>query len=370
MSLGRDAVVADVDPLACLLTRAKCTPVDPGRLVSSIETLFEVVGRSGYRADVGITPTEAIAELEQSTPYRAPTNVFHWFHPTIARDMARLLLALWDYRTRLEPPLFDAVLAVIAASIRRVSRADPKPVSGLEVTSVRLRKLSLGLRFDLQREVLARAALLGEGYSQLLNIPSLGGVQVSRSNAKDWARVCKSNGWLPTVQVTSPPYLKAIDYPRRHKLEYSWLGLINRDQIRVRSHEFLGVDVIRDRDFLKGDLSLPDPAMNCCKRVSQASTERAGLVVEQYFADLRDWMGEVSRVAGEADGVAYVVVGPSSVAGVAVDTPAILPQLASDLGLTLTKSRWHRVVNHRMQYTLRTGGRIDKEAVLCFKPDN
>jgi hypothetical protein len=370
VSLGHNAIVSDIDPLACLLTRAKCTPIDPGHLIETVHGILDTIGPLGYRATVSVSPEDAIQEMERATPYRAPKDVFHWFHPTVARDMARVLLAFADSSRQLRPAQRDAVFAVIAATIRRVSRADPEPVSGVEVTSVRLERLRLGLRFDIRRELETRAAILADGYSQLLDLEHLGTVRVWQADARSWAQLCVNHNLLPDLQVTSPPYLNAINYARRHRLENVWLGLVGRDDYVAFGHGFLGVDLVRDIEITRQEGGLPSAVASVCERVRRVSSERTSMVLKQYFVDLSKWIDQVAKVANTSNGTAYVVVGASSLQGIHVDTPRIITSMAIDRGLDLLTSSKHRVVNHRMQYTLRKGRRVNSESVLCFRANN
>jgi hypothetical protein len=366
VSMGRDALVSDVDPLACLLTRAKCRPVDPGELMEIVAVILDGAGLIGYKHADAPNAVSVIEAMEAQTEFRAPSHVFHWFHPTIARDLARVLISASEELPRLHPAERDAILAIIAASIRRISRADPKPVSGLEVTSVRRERLRRGLRFDLRGEIEARAAILGEGYSQLLDVPRLGKVSVWREDARNWAATCRGHPPLPELQLTSPPYLRAINYARRHKLENVWLGLVDRDDYVEHGHKFLGVDVVRDSTAPPDSNPAPNAVLDAVARVEAASSRRQGLTVRQYFNDLACWLAQVESVVERTQGVVYVVVGASTMAGVKVDTPRVLVSIAEEVGLVLTGLSRHRVVNQRMHYTLRTPTRVDSESVLVF----
>jgi hypothetical protein len=370
MSMGRNAVVADIDPLACLLTRAKCNPVDPGVLVGTIEWLIDGAGPMGYRSEASGESDWIIKRLERDTPFRAPVHVYHWFHPTIARDLANWLYTIHRNRTSLHGPLFDAVLAVTAGSIRRVSRADPKPVSGVEVTSVRREKLRSGLRFDLARELRSRAALLGDGYSQILAQPDTGRVTVRRWDARNWADLCRRLDAFPDLQLTSPPYLRAIDYSRRHRLENVWLGLVVRESYSVHGRQFLGHDSVGNIERIRAADGLPASCARALARVSERSNEHEALVVKRYLLDLNAWIEDVAGVASEASGNAYVVVGASFAGQTRIDTPRLITDMADQFDLRLTSVTRHRLVNQRMQYTLRQGRRVDSESVLGFRPNN
>ncbi|HTS33912.1 MAG TPA: hypothetical protein VMI55_08290 [Thermoplasmata archaeon] len=370
VALGRDAIVSDIDPLACLLTRAKCTPVDPGELMVTVEGLLDRVGPMGYRKGGLPSAEECVSEMERKSPFRAPPNPFHWFHPTILRDLARWLLEVHSYGDYLDYATRDAVLAITAGSIRRVSRADPKPVSGLEVTSVRRERLRAGLRFDLRGELLARAAILCEGYSQLLSRPRLGEVTVYEWDARRWAALCARVNRFPDLQISSPPYLRAINYARRHKLENFLLGLVNQSDFTARARRFLGTDVSDGLSAVDVESRLTPLCKTICSRVARLVSEHDAVVLGRYLIDVDDWLSQVADVSRESRGIAYVIVGASSVGDVQIDTPKLLVELAARRGLALTYESRHSLVNQRMQYTLRQGYRVGTESVLQFTPNN
>ncbi len=364
---GHNALVADLDPLACLLTRGKTIPIDPSVLLALIHAIMEETGPIGYRAPVGLTPAEAILELEQSTPCRAPPSVFHWFHPTIARDLARVLTAAHNVLRRRPAGERDAVMTVIASTIRRVSRADPQPVSGLEVTDVNRRKLAAGLRFDLQAELVDRAESLSQGYAELLHRPRLGKVRVIQGDARTWSRVCLETREQPELQILSPPYLNAIEYWRRHRLEYFWLGLVDRDEYVSMSHRFFGARAVRKsiRTGLE-DGSSPS-VLQLSSSLAAAGFSHDADSVRQYFCDAAVWLKEVGTVCAAANGDVYIIVGPSIRRGQLINTPKLLSALAQAIGLELVGGSVHRIINQRMQFPLRNDGGIRTETVLHLR---
>lgn len=366
---GMDAVVSDVDPVACLLTRAKCNPVEPEELRLRVAKWIQLTGEMGYRANPGVTPTEAIEEMELATRFRAPANVFHWFHPTIARDIARLLLTFSKFDSPTGSAERDALLAILAATIRRVSRADPKPVSGVEVTSIRRKQLAAGLRFGLAEELTGRAEILARGYGELLELPELGRTLVAEGNASRWYEICEKLGRFPMIQITSPPYSGAIDYARRHRLENCWLGFVNRDRYRDFARSFIGARAIRHRESWSDFVPTSPTAKACLADVSTNGGLRASRWLAQYLMDLSCWLSQTCKVALESDnGGVYVVVGPNRVAGVMVDTPRLVSELAAGAGLSLASRFTYTIRNRRMNYPLWNGATIRTETVLKFEP--
>ncbi len=363
---GVDAFVADIDPLACLITRAKTTPVEPDVLRGLMQLIFDHAEPIGYRAAAGRTPDEAILEMKSDTPFRAPPNVYHWFHPTVARDLATLLTAAHSILRNRPKAERDAVLTVIASTIRRISRADPQPVSGLEVTAVRRQRLNDGLRFDLHAELFDRTETLAQGYTELLALPKLGRARVVRGDARKWSRICENQSNVPDVQIMSPPYLNAIEYWRRHRLEYFWLGLLGIEDYAPLSHRFFGAKVVRTSITSGMEDGMPASILDVASRLAADGFQHDSNITKQYFHDAFTWLNQVAAVAAAGQGDVFVIVGPSKRRGHDVDTPSLIVSLARKSGLRLVRRSSHKIVNQRMQFPLRNGGGIRTETVLHF----
>lgn len=369
VTVGRDAVVGDIDPLACLVTRAKSRPIVPDDLRALVTLILDEVGPVGYHANVRVTPRKALAAIIEETPFRPPFNVYHWFHPTVARDLARILAAAHRILETRPEPERDAVMTSIASTIRRVSRADPQPVSGLEVTAEQRKKLSNGLRFDLVAELWGRVEVLAEGYRQMLAVPKLGRALVIQGDARVWSRTCASSGFLPQVQIVSPPYLSAIEYWRRHRLEYDWLGLVPGANYTPFKRGFFGTDILRPSVSSRLEDGLPADVIRIADGLVASRFIHDANRVRQYFLDCRSWVGELANVSQRADGDLYVVVGPSKVRGIAVDTPRHIAEVAAECGLETVDQQRYLIANRRMQYPLRNDAGIHTETILHFRPN-
>lgn len=368
VSMGVDALVGDIDPLACLVTRGKTTPIEPDVLRALVGLILDQAAPLGYQADTRLSPEDAINKMESSTQFRAPLNVFHWFHRTVARDLACILNAAHDVLKGRPQPERDAVMTVLASTIRRVSRADPQPVSGLEVTAVQQKLLAKGLRFDVEAEIWNRTEALAQGYEELLSVPKLGRAKVVRSDVRKWSTVCRRYRKAPLIQVLSPPYLNAIEYWRRHRLEYFWLGLMDYEEYAPWSHKFLGARVVRAEVTSGMEDGLPKEVLDLASAMSLEFSHSAK-VMKQYFLDAVDWLGQLQEVAEQAgkDAAVYVIAGPSRMRGQLVDTPGLIAKMAESVGLSLVSVNRHSIVNQRMQFPLRNDGGIRTETVLRFE---
>ncbi len=358
---GKAGLFSDIDPLACLVTRAKARPVDPDWLDDTVSTVLK---SSKPFAKPGVRRGNAlkhIHKLEETTPFRAPPNVFHWFIPYVAVNICKVLQQIAELENTGRRK--DSLLAIFASVIRRISRADPQTASGLEVTRIRREALASGLKFSIEKEIAKKGALLVRGYQQMRK-NRLGRIKLVRADAKKWSETCSRLDIWPDLIITSPCYMSAIEYWRRHKLEYFWLGLADKESLSQLRHEFLGMGM-DDPDVS----SLPGSATAMYSYLKRSGFELEATELARYFNDTSAWMCEISKVLKKSRGSAYVVVGSNSNRGRRINTALAIQELAKTNNLTSRVYMRYRITNYHMQYPTK-GPRISNETVLKLQPAN
>ncbi len=367
---GKRVLCSDLDPLDCLITRAKCRPVPPNEVTETGEAILRRASPLPQQHEV--KEDEAMIAVEENvdgTPFFIPDNLFHWYEPYVAVAISRLMRAAIE---RLEdqnnPQLEDAILASLASIVRRVSRADPQPVSALEVTKIRLRTLARGLRFNVAAEFRRKVALLANGYKQMLRTSTEIDPLIRQHDARDFAALAEWAGLNPSLVITSPAYCNAIEYWRRHKLEYQWLGLLAPTSIRELSRRFIGSNTLTQK-MLEEVPPVQDEVINRIldKLIARGRSRRAK-TLGKYFSDMAEWLTQIGKVLHRR-GVLYVVIGPSSTQGVPIDTPGILARVARRSGFVVHSRVEYRLKNKKMQYPTHNGAGITVETLLCFRPD-
>ena len=355
-ALGKTGIYSDVDPLSCLLTRAKSQTVDPDWLT---DTFTYIINQAKPLAKTGTESEEAIRhifDLEHSTKFRTPPNVFHWFDPYVVVNLCKVLQAIAD--NQYSSAQQDALLLVIAGVIRRISRADPNTSSGLEVTKVRLEALETGLTFDIAQELKRKAKLLAQGYRELNSKKNTCNAYVIEYDAKEYSSLCSKYDLWPDIIVTSPCYISAIEYWRRHKLEYCWLGLVPPEKLGSVKSLFLGMGA--EEPSLE---KLPKYIQRIYRQLQKIGRKSDANTLVRYFADSSKWLYEVRTVLSRTNGTAYVVVGSNTNHGITLDTPYALQQIAKEVGLSITTFMKYRITNSYMQYPTNSK-RIKVESVL------
>lgn len=356
----RDVLCVDLDPLSCLITRAKTNPINGDVLLELGESILDNINELPQEGDVGEEAARREININvEGTPFGVPQNLFHWFEPYVAVGYSRLLKEI-DHilGSSTDSKSEDAILTVLAAMIRRISRADPQPVSGLEVTKVRRKQLREGIDFNVERTFNETLNRLADGYSQLLEAGLLGRVEVEEADAKRFSGVIEQNEFEPTMIITSPPYCNAIEYTRRHRLEYEWLGLFDgpdvedpRENRIETSREFFGSRTPRQEELRE----LPDVPHKEVKeltaKIENKGKERKANLLRKYFLDAHVWLSEIESTLPQS-GVLCLIVGPSTSYGLTVDTPKYLCDIAEKAGLESRYRKDYKLINNKMQYPI------------------
>jgi len=346
---GREALYAEVNPLARLIARVKTQQISR----SEIEGIMDTV-RKKFALSRNRTPPDVI-------------NIDHWFSPCVIRSLCRLKSAISVAESQ---PTSDFLLATFSAVVRKVSLADPRfsvPVkrnknqppsriyNGKEVWNVFENQISKNLeRIDAMNSLKlhdAKAMCVG-------------------NDARNLKQLVGSNLLLPDGSVglvmTSPPYAGAQKYVRSTSLSLGWLGLAKSNELRGLEGLTIGREhypkastkELKETGVLDADAVL--------KRVFSKNKLRAAIAAS-YLIEMRAALTEAVRVL-RPKGNFVLIIGDNNVCGETFKSSDYLRQILETLGMEL---RLHLVdrIPSRGLITRRadTAGVIATESVLLFE---
>lgn len=206
--LGLPSVGADLNPIACLISRVK-TSVAPQNLTETAKAL-------------SFSATKNLSPQAWDIP-----NVDHWFKPEIQGAISALLQEINAIK---DPGLHDAVRLALSSILVKVSNQDSD--TRYAAVEKQVTRSDVFERFIAATEKLNKAL-----------------------QARDWdlppARVIEGNtltlppsalGGRVGLVVTSPPYPNAYEYWLYHKYRMWWLGFdpiaVKEQEIGARAHFF------------------------------------------------------------------------------------------------------------------------------------
>lgn len=351
---GRRAYGYDIDPLSILMCIAKAYPYDLTSLRSEItlirEELLEVKRSEEELAKVAEKDEDDFIEKLPEIH-----NATHWFKKYALNDLGRILNII--EKAKDNDVFFRATLGTI---VRYASNADPIPISGLEVTS-HFSKKNNDRKIDVIGRYIERidfAYKLIENFNAMESSterPSFGILDI---NHIDQIEV------RPDVVIFSPPYCSAIEYYRRHRLEYMLLGLLNHEEISARSKNYLGnVQVLlADEENITRYLA---KHQDIASIINKVSNRKRRVCIAKYFVDTDRYLIKLSQLL-KPNGRVVIVIGDSRSGDISIPTGDILLRLAERSGYSIDGVYEYPIRNKRMNYTKRNGANIKTEKILVL----
>lgn len=227
------------------------------------------------------------------------------------------------------------------------------------------------LERELQGRVIDPYALFSVGLSktleatrqyQQLRTSNVGG-RVVRADARSLS--IRGTGPIDCV-ITSPPYLTAVDYYRRHTLEMYWLGLTETtgDRLDLLTR-YLGRDRVGQRHM--GSVEQTPGAVVARRWLaslppSKPTQQRAFI---HYCAGIGDALSRLAHVTN-ANAAIVVVVGDVKFRGAHISMSELFIELAAPR-LDIEAQHWHPLTNRYMSYERKNNANIDAEHVLVFR---
>jgi len=297
----------DIDPLALRLSHVKTTPVD-------IDSLREISYRAISRANALLSNGKIIAEeLAKRFDERTKAFVDYWFLPVTQRELMALMLAIQEVTDtsvlRFLELTFSSIIITKSGGVscaRDLAHSRPHldktktPRNALEQFSIRFRKNLAGIA---QLETNGRKAILIDGD----------------------ARFTPFSDETIDLIVTSPPYANAIDYMRAHKFSLVWFGESVADLSKLRA-EYVGSERIGHTQYAV----LPNRPEMIIRQLTERDRTKAAML-RKYFIEMKSVLAEMVRIL-RSNSAAILVVGPSMMRGIRVQTHYCVADIAAEIG--------------------------------------
>jgi DNA modification methylase len=362
---GRTAHGFDTNPLACLISKVKTTPIEPSRLATACNALLNRIPQS---------PREELPDV---------VNLRHWFYPHVTRQLLCLREAI--ARTR-DPVIRDFFRISFSQCARKVSLADPRlavPVrlkegqyplghpfrEGSDARLLWLRHANVHKVFaGILRTNSDRLARLpvGNNRQQTVTVHCGDARQLRAAPANAHSRDSRLAAKSVDFVITSPPYPGAQKYIRSASLSLGWLGLCPSDSLIDLKRATIGRE-----EFTCAECSSPcetgvKSADRLLKAIWEVSPIRA-TIAGTYLTEMHQVLLQCYRVL-KPRGHLVLVVANNRIAGHDFRTQNYLRHFAEDLGF-VTLLRLTDDIRSRglMTKRNRTASVISRESVLVFR---
>lgn len=349
---GRTGIGIDSNPLACLISRVKTTPLAPDRLRRSLQRLQDRVDRvaPGSPPDV--------------------VNIEYWYHPHAIRQLSQLAGAIAQVRDAQARDFFSVCLSVTA---RKMSLADPRVSVPVRLKpsqypddhwlAPRTAKLIRQLRVRNAHRLFAE--VVAQNSQRLAELPPelSGSALILQSDART---VRSAAIGMVDLVITSPPYLGAQKYVRAASLSLGWLGLVPSTQLRALEDRCLGKEHLRKAEYESVSATGLPQADEQIRAIFKRNPLRACMAAN-YLLDMKRSLAKARAVLRTGGNIALVSSG-NSICGEEFPTHQFLRDICHELGFR-ERLRLVDTIRSRglMTRRNRTASVITREWVMVFE---
>ena len=351
---GRVSYGCHIDPFSILMCKAKVELYDLKKLRNNIDIVIQKLNKF-KRKDSELLKLANKDEDNITEQIPKIFNDTYWFKKYVLNDLGHVLSIIDEIE---ENKIFFQLC--LGSITRCVSNADPVPISGLEITT-HIKKRNNGRKIDLigkyQKKLELTYSIIEKFNKDLPsnNRPIFSNLDIRNINDLEVK---------PNSIIFSPPYCNAIEYYRRHRLEYMLLELWNKDEIVEKSKLFVGSNTIsmREESKLNEDIN-KIPYVN--KTTGQLKNRNTRVFINKYFLDTREYLSGLSAIL-QNKGNIIIVIGDSVSEQVTIPTGEIILKIAKDIDLKVEKIYKYPIRNKRMNYIRRNGANIKTEKILLL----
>lgn len=357
---GYNAIGIDIDPLSAMISRVKTTRVDKNELEK-----------------ISIWLIKEINTKRKGTFKPECKTIDHWFtiDAIIKLSTIRSSINLIQERfgdSKKVKDIQDLLLICFSSIIRRVSNADNESQKTyVSHTKIKQPEEVNSLFFSQLNLFVDRAIK----FSETTNSKVKSKVVIS-SSATSLEKNLK--GQKIDLAITSPPYIKAIDYIYNQMVELFWIGDLFEMQTQTKQNkkkiQYIGNKQISKVEFntytpynTTLDIDKLDKKLQLIFDSDEKNGHKHAYVTHKYFVEMERHFAEMSKCL--TTGTHYVmVVGDSNVSDVYIDTADFLIEIAERNGFRITNKWGYKIKNRFMRFDRKgRGGIIDIDWVMDFE---
>ncbi|MBM3238037.1 hypothetical protein FJZ31_17235 [Candidatus Poribacteria bacterium] len=357
--MGHKVIGIDIDPLSALISKVKTTPVDINSLNAVCDWLKKDIKqkkRGGFKPEC--------------------ETIEHWFTNDAINKLSliRTLINQITNEFGKNPKIRDIqdlLIICFSSIIRRVSNADNESQKTyVSHTKIKIPEETINLflnQLDLFKE---RISI----FSQKINY-KLKSTIICSSSAE--GLVEKLKGGKIDLAITSPPYIKAMDYIYNQMAELFWIGDLFELQTQTKQNnkkkQYIGTKHFRKKDYedynpfdITIGIKTLDKKLRDVYVKDKKNGHKHSFLTFKYFKEMENHFAEMARCL--SPNTHYIlVIGNSFVSDIFFYTADFLTEIAEHNGFKITNKWGYSIKNRYMRFDRKgRGGIIEIDWVLDF----
>lgn len=344
---SHDCVGIDIDPLAVMISKVKTTLISPQKIVKTRNEVINLIDE----------PTDHLFRPKIKT-------LEHWFNDNAIQELGLLRSIIEEYKN--DKDIYEFLIVTFSSIIRKVSNADDQSqktyVSHTNKKTPPPAIPTFIKRLELYSDRLIRLSQIIEKRNKIL---------IKINDARELTPLLKKNDLTEVdLAITSPPYIKAIDYIYNQMAEYFWIGdifgLETQKKQNIRKKNYLGTKQVHAATYKK---KIPetdiDEIDSLVLKIADKDRKHA-YIVAKFFVDMEKNFEEVKNVLNENSHY-IMVIGNNSVSDYYVPSHKFLIRCAERAGFKYSNHFRYNIRNRYMRFPRKgRGGIIKEDWVLDF----
>lgn len=356
---GYNAIGIDIDPLSALISKVKTTRVDKAALRKISKWLVQQINSN-----------------PKGTFEPDCKRIEHWFTNdaivklSAIRTLINQIPEVFEDNKKVRD-IQDLFIICFSSIIRRVSNADNQSQKTY-VSHTKIKEPEeVNVVFLSQLELFMERAL---DFSTSTDTQSKSEVIVSSSVLSLEKKI---NGKQIDLAITSPPYIKAVDYIYNQMVELFWVGDLFEMQTQTKQNK-KKKNYIGNKQIIKAEYSKYSPyntilgvdnldlKLQKVFDTDKKNGHKHSYVTFKYFNEMEKHFAEMANCL--AKNTHYImVVGDSNVSDIYIDTADFLVVIAKRNGFRLINKWGYKIKNRYMRFDRKgRGGIIEIDWVLDF----
>lgn len=360
MILKHNSIGIDIDPFSCLISKVKTTPLNLKKLENISNWLTKSIDES--------TKINFIPETK---------NIRHWFTPKAVTKLAIIRTHIDELtkvfgNSKSVIDIKDFLLVCFSSIIRRVSKADNESQKTYvshtniknpeEVNSLFLKQLNY-----FKTRIEEFSTIVSKKHKSII---------INANSAINFEELLSEHEI--NLVITSPPYIKAIDYIYNQMVELFWIGDLFDLQTQTLQNSnkknYIGTKHFHKKDYFNfnptaSQICIPhlDEKLEAVYKTDSKNGHKHSFLTYKYFLDMENHFENIGPLL--KSGTKYVmIVGDSSVSDIFFNTSNYLVEIGKRNGFSLINRWGYKIKNRYMRFDRKgRGGIIDIDWVLVFE---
>ena len=356
---GYNSIGIDIDPLSAMISKVKTTRVDGLELKKISDWLIT-----------------QIKSKQKGTFIPDCETIEHWFTKDAIKKLSIIRTLINQIPEKFGDnkkvtDIQDLLIICFSSIIRKVSNADNESQKTYVSHTKVKQPEEVNSLFLSQLELFIDRAIK---FSDITNSKSQSKVIISSSSS---SLEKKLNGQLIDLVITSPPYIKAVDYIYNQMVELFWIGDLFEMQTQTKQNKKKR-NYIGNKQISKIEFNTYSPyntvlnINNLDKKLQEVfdtdkkNGHKHSYITFKYFSEMEKHFAEMVRCLTQ--NTHYImVVGDSNVSDVFFDTADFLVDIADRNGFKLINKWGYKIKNRFMRFDRKgRGGIIEIDWVLDF----